>query len=60
VAAHPRTTDIAQGVAGALAAVAEARRYCRSSDRRELAVSLPLWSVGLSLHILGRTDRPLR
>jgi hypothetical protein len=59
VAAHPRTTDAAQGVAGGLAAAAEARRFVREGGRREVLVALPLWSAGLALHVLGRTGQPL-
>ena len=55
VAAHPRTTDYAQGAVGALGVVAEARRHITQATLREAAVSLPLMTAGLTLHILGRT-----
>lgn len=55
VAAHPRTTDYAQGGVGMLAVVAEARRHVRQASGREAAVSLPLMAGGLVLHVLGRT-----
>lgn len=55
VAAHPRSSDLAQLVLGSLAVAAEARRYVRSTRYEELAVSLPLWAAGLALHVLGRT-----
>ncbi len=58
VAAHPRTTDRAQLAAGALATVAEVRRFVRQGGRREVTVALPLWSAGLALHVLGRTGQP--
>lgn len=58
VAAHPRTTDRAQLVAGALATVAEVRRFVRQGGRREVLVAAPLWSAGLALHVLGRTGEP--
>ena len=58
-AAHPRTTDVAQGAFGALAIAASARRYARSDDLKVLTVSLPLWTAGLTLQILGRTGQPL-
>ncbi|WP_426574782.1 hypothetical protein [Aquihabitans sp. McL0605] len=57
--AHPRTTDVAQGVAGALALAATARRFTHSTAHRDLVVSLPLWVVGLTLQVLGRTGQPL-
>lgn len=56
VAAHPRTTDYAQGGVGVLAVVAEARRHIKKATVREAAISLPLMTSGLVLHILGRTD----
>ncbi|MGN6693973.1 MAG: hypothetical protein ACTHN0_07335 [Aquihabitans sp.] len=56
LAAHPRSTDYAQGGVGVLAVVAEARRHIRQATVREAAVSLPLLTTGLVLHILGRTD----
>jgi len=56
VMAHPRTTDYVQGGVGALAVVAEARRHIRQASVREAAVSLPLMTTGLVMHILGRTD----
>lgn len=59
VLAHPRTTDVAQLSVGALAVAAEARRYTRTANLRELAVSLPLLVSGLVLHVLGRTGEPL-
>lgn len=59
VAAHPRTTDAAQAVAGGLAAVAEARRFVRRTGPVEAAVTVPLWAVGASLHAFGRTGQPL-
>ena len=55
VAALPRTSDAAQGAVGALAVLAEARRHITRGSLREAAVSLPLLTAGLSLHILGRT-----
>lgn len=55
VAAHPVTSDYAQGLVGALAVAAEARRHIRKASIREAAVSLPLLTSGLTLHILGRT-----
>jgi len=55
VAAHPRTSDSAQGAVGALAVIAEARRHITQASLREAAVSLPLLTSGLVLHILGRT-----
>ena len=55
VAAHPRTSDYAQGAVGALAVAAEARRIITRSTVREAMVSLPLMTTGLTLHILGRT-----
>ncbi|MEZ5203234.1 MAG: hypothetical protein R2701_02280 [Acidimicrobiales bacterium] len=57
VAAHPRTTDAAQVGAGALVAAAEARRFVRSGGKREVLVALPLWTLGASLHLLGRTGQ---
>lgn len=59
VAAHPASTDAAQLATGALAVTAAARRYIRSSRVREVAVTLPLWTAGLTLQILGRTGEPL-
>jgi hypothetical protein len=56
VAAHPRTSDYAQGAVGALAVAAEARRHLTQASVREVVVSLPLLTAGLVLHILGRTD----
>jgi hypothetical protein len=53
--AHPRTTDYAQGAVGALAVAAEARRHVTQASLREAAVSIPLLTGGLVLHILGRT-----
>jgi hypothetical protein len=53
--ALPRTTDAAQGLAGALAVAAEVRRHVRQATVREAAVSLPLLTAGLSLHVLGRS-----
>ena len=53
--AHPRTTDYAQGGVGALAVAAEARRHITQATLREAAVSIPLMTAGLTLHILGRT-----
>lgn len=58
-AAHPRTTDVAQGAFGALAVAAAARRYARNDDLKVLTVALPLWTAGLTLQILGRTGQPL-
>ena len=58
VAAHPRTTDRAQAVAGGLAAAAEVRRFVRQGGPREVFVALPLWTTGLALHVLGRTGQP--
>ena len=58
VAAHPRSTDAAQAVAGGLAAAAEVRRFVRQGGPREVFVALPLWSAGLALHVLGRTGQP--
>jgi hypothetical protein len=55
VAAHPTTTDYAQGAVGALAVAAEARRHIAQASIREAAVSIPLMTSGLVLHILGRT-----
>jgi hypothetical protein len=55
VGALPRTSDVAQGAAGALAVAAEVRRHVRQATVREAAVSLPLLTTGLSLHILGRS-----
>lgn len=55
LAAHPRTSEVAQGAVGALAVIAEARRHITQATIREAAVSLPLLTAGLSLHILGRT-----
>lgn len=55
VAAHPRTTDYAQGGVGVLAVGAEARRHLRQASIREAAASLPLMATGVVLHILGRT-----
>jgi hypothetical protein len=59
VAAHPRTTDLAQTVAGAVAIAAEAGRIVRGGHRVEPAVRLPLFALGVVLHALGRTDGPL-
>lgn len=56
-AAHPRTTDAAQAVAGGLAVAAETRRFVRQGGRREVFVAMPLWTAGLALHVLGRTGR---
>jgi hypothetical protein len=53
--ALPRTTDVAQGAAGALAVAAEARRHLRQGAAREAVVSLPLLTAGLGLHLLGRS-----
>lgn len=55
VLAHPRTTDYAQGAAGAVAIAAEARRHITQATLREAAVSMPLMASGLVLHLLGRT-----
>ena len=54
-AAHPATSEYAQGAVGGLAVVAEARRHIKRASIREAAVSLPLLTSGLVLHILGRT-----
>jgi len=59
VAAHPRTSEYAQGAAGLVAAVAEGRRIRREAGWRSLVVSLPLWTAGATLHVLGRTGKPL-
>ena len=55
VAAHPRTSEYAQGAVGAMAVAAEARRHLTQATIREAAVSLPLLTAGLGLQILGRT-----
>lgn len=55
VAAHPRTSEAAQLVAGAAAVGAEVRRYARSTDLREAAIALPLITTGAVLQMLGRT-----
>ncbi|WP_421117859.1 hypothetical protein ACE2AJ_10460 [Aquihabitans daechungensis] len=54
-AAHPVTTDAAQIATGALALAASARRFVRNTEVREAGVTLPLWSAGLVLQVLGRT-----
>jgi len=57
--ALPSATDISQAVAGALAASAETRRFLRKRAAREAGVTVPLWVLGGSLHVLGRTGQPL-
>ncbi|MEZ5137448.1 MAG: hypothetical protein R2711_01285 [Acidimicrobiales bacterium] len=46
VAAHPRSTDAAQAVAGGLAAAAEVRRFVRQGGPREVFVALPCGRPG--------------
>lgn len=55
VAAHPRTTDIAQGAVGLLAVGSEVRRHVRSTGRREPLVASALMAVGGTFHAFGRT-----
>ena len=55
VAAHPRATDVAQGIAGLLAVGAEVRRHVRSTGRREPLVASALMAAGGTFHVFGRT-----
>lgn len=57
LAAHPRTSPVAQTVAGAAAAVAGTRRAVRHGGAP--VVGIGLMAVGAVLHGLGRTGGPL-
>lgn len=59
VAARPATSEPAQLVTGAAAAVAEGRRVLRHRRYRDPAVSAPLLLGGIALHVTGRTGRRL-
>ncbi len=54
-AANPVTSDVAQGMVGAVAVAAAGRRLIRHGGWRELFVGLPLWTGGITMHVLGRT-----
>lgn len=58
VGALPRLTEASQVVVGGAAAVAEVARYRRTAGLRALVVGLPLWTLGATLQVLGRTGQP--
>lgn len=55
IGAAPALTDVAQPVAGGLAAAAGLARSARSRPRPQDALGLVLLGVGATLHLLGRT-----
>jgi hypothetical protein len=62
--AHPRTTSVAQAVAGGAAVVFEAHRHASlrgsgvAADRARAPTAAVLGTVGVVLHVEGRTGQP--